>query len=114
MGCVSKQVELAMAERLKKGLALIKSSGIEWLEIGIFGSFAREDYKATSDIDFCVKVEEIPNYKVSGRLREELELLGADLVWVTPKSFKESDSLFMRNLRRDYRAVLVKEVGVVL
>ncbi|MFR3191323.1 MAG: nucleotidyltransferase domain-containing protein [Roseburia sp.] len=34
---------------------IIKNSSIKYQSFGIFGSYARNDYKASSDIDFCIK-----------------------------------------------------------
>lgn len=92
-----------MENRLAKCLTTIEKYNLNYEEIGIFGSFARGTYKSTSDIDFCVIIEERPSMYVSGNLRDDLEELHADLIWVTPDSFKYDDTLFMKNVRRDYR-----------
>lgn len=66
-------------------------------ELGIFGSYARGDYKATSDIDFYAVVTEHPDRVLSGNLRQDLEDMGADLVHIR----KDSDSLLSKEIKRD-------------
>lgn len=106
MAHVSKVVEEDFKARLSRVLALVQESGIDYEEVGIFGSYARDDYKATSDIDFCIITNKEPDRYRKGELRCDADELGADVVFVTPTSFRESDTLFMRNLRRDYRRLL--------
>ena len=101
---VTQNVAEEMTERLKNCLARIQKYNLD--EIGIFGSYARGEYKSTSDIDICIIIKNRPSHRISGNLRDDLEELRADLVWVTPESFKNSDTVFMSNLRRDYRRIL--------
>lgn len=75
----------------------ILNSDLEFSELGIFGSYARGDYKATSDIDFYAIVTEHPDRVLSGNLRQDLEDMGADLVYIR----KDSDSLLSKEIRRD-------------
>ena len=51
---VSKIVENDFRKRLERVLYLIESYGIRYSEIGVFGSYARNDYVAASDIDLCI------------------------------------------------------------
>lgn len=106
MACVTKNVEENFAHRNKSVINLIKSYGIQFSEISIFGSYARDNYKSTSDIDFCIITENHPSRIVSGSLREDAELLGADIIFVTPKYFAHDTSEFAKQLRRDYRRLL--------
>lgn len=62
---VPQNVMEAMEERLEKCLPTIQSYNLDYEEIGIFGSYARGDYKSTSDIDFCIIVKEHPSHYVS-------------------------------------------------
>lgn len=55
---------------------------VKFTELGIFGSYARGDYKATSDIDFYTVVEERPDRVLSGNLRQDIEDTGTDLVYI--------------------------------
>lgn len=106
MSCVTKNVEENFIQREKAVIQLIKQYEIRFQEVGIFGSYARCCYKSTSDIDFCIITDERPTRIVSGSLREDAELMGADIVFVTPEYFMEDTSEFARQLRRDYRRVL--------
>lgn len=106
MAYVSKAVRDAFERRLQSCINLIHDYGIRYKEIGIFGSYARNNYKATSDIDICIVTDHRPDMMTSGSLREELELMGADLVWVSSESFLNSNTNFMKKLRRDYRRIL--------
>lgn len=103
---VSKAVEDNFKKRLESVLRLIQSYHISYLEIGIFGSYARNEYVAASDIDLCIITDHRQGLKVSGSLREEAEELKVDIVWVTPDSFRNSDSNFMTNIRKDYRRIV--------
>jgi len=102
----TEKVKEAFAEREKQILELIRESGISYREIGVFGSYARGEYTATSDIDFCMIVDEHPDRRVSGLLRSEAEELGADIVYVRPEYFQNDESRFARELRRDYRCLI--------
>ena len=75
--------------------------------VEIFGSYARNDYKASSDIDFCIIVPEKPERWMMGALREELEMLHADVVFVTPQYFEHDNSKFTQQLRRDYKELKI-------
>ena len=61
---------------------------------------------AVRDIDFCIITANKPDRRTSGSLREEADMLGADIIYVTREYFDEADSKFAVNLRRDYRRVL--------
>jgi len=100
---VSKAVESAFHKRLERVLSLIHSYGIVYDEVGVFGSYARNDYKSTSDIDFCIITTDRPPRAVSGSLRSDAELLKADIIYVTRDYFENDSSLFAKNLRRDYK-----------
>ena len=102
MSYVSPAVIKNFKEREEKVLALIKESGILYQMVGVFGSYARGEFKGGSDIDFCIVTNERPARSVSGSLREEADLLGADVIFVTEEYFQEDDTEFARNLRRDF------------
>ena len=103
---VSDAVVKVFEERMQKVLALIAEYNIEFEEIGIFGSYARGDYKITSDIDFCIITPNRPGRRVSGSLREDAELEGGDIIYVTRGYFNNDHSVFAKNLRKDYRRLL--------
>lgn len=95
----------AFSDRLDKLKELILSYGFSYEEAGIFGSYARGEHKALSDIDICV-IGERPNRFITASLREEAEELGADIIFVTRDYFDSGQDLLSRNLRRDYRRIL--------
>ena len=112
MHYVSDAVKESFQRRLAQAKALIEQSGTGYLEAGIFGSYAREDYKSISDIDVCIIVES-GHAKASRSvsinravLRPDLEDLGVDCSFITKEYFENDRSTFARNLRRDYRRVL--------
>lgn len=107
MPYVSPVVENDFKDRLNKCVDIIKNSSIKYQSLGIFGSYARNDYKASSDIDFCIIVPEKPERWMMGALREELEMLHADVVFVTPQYFEHDNSKFTQQLRRDYKELKI-------
>lgn len=106
MTCVTKNVEENFAQRKESVIKLIQTYKIQFYEVGIFGSYARNDYKSTSDIDFCIITDHRPSRMVSGSLREDAEMLGADVIFVSPSYFADDASEFASQLRRDYRRLL--------
>lgn len=99
MASVTAKVAQIFKERELTVLKLIQDSGIQFDEVGVFGSYARGEYKGSSDIDFCIITDRRPCRAVSGALREEAELLGADLIFMTPDSFREGDSQITKNMQ---------------
>lgn len=103
---VSKLVEERFKDRLESFKALVKEFDIKYEQIGIFGSYARGDYKASSDIDVCIITNNRPNMMISGAFREEADLLGVDVVYLSQDSFINSERLFVKKLRKDYKKIL--------
>ena len=79
---VEKYLKPHFDARCLQGVEYILNSGLKFTELGIFGSYARGDYKATSDIDFYAVVEERPDRVLSGNLRQDIEDTGTDLVYI--------------------------------
>ena len=88
---LSENAKALFAERQDKILHLIETSGIEYEEIGIFGSYARGDCKTTSDIDFLVIVKEHPDRYLSGELRDNAAEWNADIVYMTRDYFNHDN-----------------------
>lgn len=65
-----------------KGIECVLNSGLKFTELGIFGSYARGEHY---------------DRVLSGNLRQDLEDMGADLVYIR----EDSDSLLCRNIRKD-------------
>lgn len=106
MAKVTRNVEEDFRSRKQAVLELIVRYQIQFLDVGIFGSYARDDYKADSDIDFCIITEQRPDRIRSGSLREDAEAIGADIIFVSPDYFKNDTSNFAVQLRRDFRSLL--------
>ena len=104
MAYVSSEVRQLMEERLKALVQKVDESDLLYEELGVFGSYARGEYKSTSDVDLCVITDCCDRVLLSD-LRTEAELLQADIVFVTRHIFNCSDKLIHRNIRRDYRRV---------
>lgn len=105
---LSENAKALFAERQDKILHLIETSGIEYEEIGIFGSYARGDCKTTSDIDFLVIVKEHPDRYLSGELRDNAAEWNADIVYMTRDYFNHDNRLFTTRVRRDYKCLKSK------
>lgn len=103
---VSDTVQKDFNIRFNKVLALIRDYNIDYEEVGVFGSYARGDYKGLSDIDFCIITDKRPDRRTSGSLREDADILKADIVYITREYFASDSSRFAKNLRKDYRRVL--------
>lgn len=61
----------------------ILKQNFDFVEIGIFGSYARNEYNALSDVDICVIVKEMPTRYIIGWLRDDAGELGADICFIT-------------------------------
>ena len=94
-------------ERRKQAvLELIGATKLQYVSVGVFGSYARDEYRTSSDIDFCIIVDEKPSRAVIGPLRDDAEEFGAEIIFVTEEYFNKDTSQFAQNLRRDYRRLL--------
>ncbi|WP_180270777.1 nucleotidyltransferase family protein [Sporanaerobium hydrogeniformans] len=78
------------------------------LEIGLYGSLARGDFKASSDIDLYVLYEEMPKGTQKGEIYEEAYDRGIDLLISSYKAFYETDSVFCKNVLRDRKIIWKK------
>ena len=106
---VGSKVKECFERREKEALELIRDSGINFVELGIFGSYARNEYTATSDIDMLAIVKTHPDRRISGELREILDNIKVDLVYVTPEYFANSTDNFACKVREDYIRRLLNE-----
>ncbi len=72
-------------EKREEIAAFCKANGIEYL--GVFGSYARGDYRDDSDVDCLVKFTKVKDLFDFVRVRRELgELLGTDIDLATEKA----------------------------
>ena len=105
MSYVSEAIKVKFLNIQNEMVNRILNQKFDFIEIGIFGSYAREEYNALSDVDICVIVNEMPSRYVKGWLRDDAEELGADIYFITEEQFESSNTVFMNNLRKDYRRV---------
>lgn len=73
-------LQVHLINNFKQAVSLIKNSNIVFLEAGVFGSFARNEYKCGSVVDFVLIVKEIPDRKLIADLRYSLDEIEYDLV----------------------------------
>jgi predicted nucleotidyltransferase len=100
MTFVTESLAKKFKDREAAVLQIILNSGITFDAIGIFGSYARGDYKGTSDIDFFV-IGDKPDKVTKGELYSDADDLGADIAFMSEDYFRNDSSLFARNVRRD-------------
>lgn len=105
---VSESVEKAFLTKEQKVLEFLGwyarkcNPELLYCRIGIFGSYARKEYKATSDIDFCVIMKRPLSRVVRCELKDQVEEFGADLIFVTEDYYLLDNSVFAKSLRRDF------------
>lgn len=86
-------------EKLQKFLPrLIETNPVE---IGVYGSYARHESKATSDIDIYVLYTSMPANVQKGELYGEAEEMGIDLFFCEYEVFYNTQSIFCENVMRD-------------
>jgi predicted nucleotidyltransferase len=71
------------------------------VEIGVYGSYARHESKATSDIDVYVLYTVMPHPVQKGELYEEAEEMGIDLLICEQEAFYTTQSVFCENVLKD-------------
>lgn len=103
---VSESVRSSFKSREQKMLQIINNIKIDYISIGIFGSYSRDEFTARSDIDMCIVVNQLPTRSIKGWLYEEADMLGIDLIFVTNNYFNNDKSRFAINLRKDFKEVL--------
>lgn len=99
-------LQIHLINNFKQAVSLIKNSNIVFLEAGVFGSFARNEYKCGNDIDFVLIVKEIPDRKLIADLRCSLDEIDCDLAILLESSFKTPTTVFAKEVYKDYRRVL--------
>ncbi len=70
-------------------------------EIGVYGSYARSQSKATSDIDVYALYTSMPHSVQKGELYEEAEEMGIDLLLCEYEALYNTRSIFCENVLRD-------------
>lgn len=99
-------IQNAFDARLEQLKCLIEAFNFEFEEVGVFGSYARGDFTALSDIDICIICKERPDRYTTGAIRDAAEQLKADVVFVTRDYLMSGRDLLSTNIKRDYRRIL--------
>lgn len=100
--CIAiERVDNMFKERFIKAATIIKSSSVVYSLVGVFGSFARGDYKAISDIDFVMVPKGNPSRMDMATLREDLRNIGCDITFLKEKELCCPTSVFVREVKRD-------------
>lgn len=87
--------------RLSKLIDLLLSSEIDPTKIVLFGSYARAEYKVTSDLDILVLTDcEVPR-TIRGELCSQFEELNSDLIFYTNEAFSNSECLFVKQVKKE-------------
>ena len=95
-------VVAAFKSREQQALDIIRNYGIPYLEIGIFGSYARNMYKSTSDINMVIISEELADLNDRSYLRCELDDIDVDIHFITKSHFEHVEGAYMSYMKRDY------------
>lgn len=99
------ELESNLMNRFKQGSTIILKSKVDYVEFGIFGSFARGDIKCGSDVDFVIIVNDLSNRRLISTLRGNLEEIGCDLAVLLKDNFDNPKTIFAKKVKTDYRRV---------
>ena len=105
-------ISLSIAQRLANAIDIIKLSGVEYLEFGLFGSVARGDYNGCSDMDIAIVTEHPMVSESFTNLRLELENIGCDVANITEEHLNNPITAFHKNVNREYRRVCYDTTGI--
>ncbi len=93
--------DVSIKNKLEKLVHLILEEGIDCTKIILFGSYARAEQRANSDLDILVITHsEVPR-TVRGELCSVFEENKADLIFYTEDLFKKSDALIVKQIRKE-------------
>lgn len=99
------KIETSIINRIVDAVSIIRKSNIKCIEYGIFGSVARNDYNALSDLDIVMICYELPDKTLIANLRDELDDINCDLAVVLKDNFDEPKTAFHKAVKRDYRRI---------
>ena len=81
---------------------LVQEVGENLEQIVLFGSCARGNITTGSDIDLLLITKSlIDTHKERGSIRDMIDDYNVDLVFYSKDRFEESDSLFVKNIKKD-------------
>lgn len=112
MAVIFPHIREKLDSRYKEGISIIVNSGLNFVEFGVFGSYARDDFGPDSDVDFCIIFKsdsDVPSRNECALLRSKLDDVGCDCIGTTLDRFEKDNTAFYKELRRDYRKVEVNE-----
>lgn len=89
MSVAIEKVEKMFEDRLVEAAKLIKKSGIKYKAVGVFGSYARGDYKATSDIDFIIIPDGEPDRHTVALLKSDLDDIKCHLAMLSEDGLRQ-------------------------
>lgn len=90
---------------LTQAFEIVDKSNIDYVKFGVFGSFARNEFNANSDIDFVLVVTEIPQRLDVALLRSKFDDLGCDIALLLEESFNNPQTAFAKNVVRDFKEI---------
>lgn len=88
-------------EKLRVMIQLLLSADLDCSRIILFGSYARMEQKAGSDLDVLVLTTSDVPREIRGELCAAFEELGADLIFYKESVFNDSRSLLAQRVREE-------------
>ncbi len=101
------EVEHHLVDKAIQGVKIIEEADFRYVEYGLFGSVARGDFDGTSDVDFVMIVDEIPDSTKIAITRSKLEEIKCDFAVLLKSHFDMPNSVFEKAVKRDYRRLKV-------
>ncbi|KSV58739.1 nucleotidyltransferase domain-containing protein [Acetivibrio ethanolgignens] len=90
-----------VVKKLDNLVSVIRSSVTDCCKIVLFGSYARAEYKASSDFDILVLTETVVPREIRGELYSFFEENNSDLVFYTTEAFNDSQALLVRRIKKE-------------
>ena len=95
--------------KFEQALSIVRRYDLDFYKFGIFGSYSRGDYDASSDIDIVIIFNELPPRRITANLRCDLDDLNVDLAVLLKSSFDNPSSAFTKSVVRDFREINLYE-----
>ena len=94
-------------DKEEKGLAMIEEAIPEAIEVGLFGSYARDQHTLLSDIDFYVVTPtKLDRHRIS-ELRCNMDEENMDVFFMSKEYYDTSEDIIVKNIKRDRRILHV-------
>ena len=98
-------IEKMFISKISSAMDIIDNYKLHYIEYGLFGSVARGDYNASSDLDIVMIFKKLPKRAVISKLRLELEEIDCDLAILLVDNFNEPKNAFHKDVKKDYRRI---------